>query len=280
MPRLKTPSPAMAVALLALFCSLSGTVVAASALLPKNSVTTTQIKNGSIRGIDIAPGSLTGAQINSTTLGLVPRADHAATSTTAQSAIAAQSAASAQNAQSAVTAQSAQSAQSAVTAATATNAQALGGHAAGDFVTGDTVRSIGLRFTGSQTRTLADVSGLHITATCSVNVARNGSQKDELSISASSSTDGATMSSSTNWLNGSTSALTLGPSTSAANEVASVASTGTGQKLATTTPGFVVVASDGTSVFLGGLYSGIQVAFNLYGGPCTVTTPIVITHLS
>src|ERR1700712_5556198 len=99
MPRLKTPSPAMAVALLALFCSLSGTVVAASTLLPKNSVSTAQIKNGSIRGVDVAPGSLTGAQIDAGTLGLVPRADHAATATSAQTAVAAQSAASAQNAQ-------------------------------------------------------------------------------------------------------------------------------------------------------------------------------------
>jgi len=267
----------MAVALLALFCSLSGTVVAASALLPKNSVSTAQIKNGSIRGVDIAPGSLTGTQIDASTLGLVPRADHAATSTTAQSAVAAQSAASAQTAQSAV---SAQSAQTAVTAESAQNAQLLGGHGAGDFVSGDVVRSVGLRFVGTQTRTLIDTDGLHIAATCSVNVARGGTQKDELSISAQSSQDGGTMTSAVNWLNGSTAALTLGPSTTADKQVASVASVATGQKSSTTMAGFVVVAADGTSVFLGGLYSGIQVAFNLYGGNCTVTTPIIVTHLS
>jgi hypothetical protein len=264
----------MAVALLALFFSCSGTVVAASKLLPKNSVSTAQIKNGSIHGVDVAPGTLTGAQVDAATLGLVPRADHAATATNAQSAVAAQSAGSAQSAQ------TAQSAQSAVTAQSAQNSQLLGGHGASDFITGDMVKSVGLRFTSGGTRTLIDTDGLHITATCNVNVARSGNQKDELVISAASSQDGATMTASANWLNGSSYALTLGPNTSAANEVASTASVNTGQKISTTTPGFVAVAADGTSVFLGGLYSGIQVAFNLYGGACTVTTPIILTHLN
>jgi hypothetical protein len=55
--RLRKPSPATAIALLALFVALGGTSYAAIAL-PKNSVTSKQVKNRSLRGVDFKRGQL------------------------------------------------------------------------------------------------------------------------------------------------------------------------------------------------------------------------------
>jgi len=87
------PTPATIVALVALFVSLGGTTYAAIKL-PANSVGTKQIRDGAVANRDlhaqavtgskVADNSLTGAQINSSTLGTVPMAtratsaDHAA----------------------------------------------------------------------------------------------------------------------------------------------------------------------------------------------------------
>jgi hypothetical protein len=102
-----SPSPALAISVLALFVALGGTGYAAFGL-PKNSVGTKQLKNGAVTGAKLSagavtgakvePGSLTGAEINVTKLGTVPTASQATNATHATSADSAQNAASAANA--------------------------------------------------------------------------------------------------------------------------------------------------------------------------------------
>ena len=52
------PSPAMVVAALALLVALTGTGVAAVALVPRNSVGSDQVINGSLRSVDFKPGQV------------------------------------------------------------------------------------------------------------------------------------------------------------------------------------------------------------------------------
>jgi hypothetical protein len=66
------PSPAMIVALLALFVALGGTATAAGLL-----ITGKQIKNGSVAGIDIKNNTLRGADIDESRLGAVRSAKYA-----------------------------------------------------------------------------------------------------------------------------------------------------------------------------------------------------------
>jgi hypothetical protein len=74
----RTPSPAMCVALLALFLALGGTTWAA-VKLPARSVGTAQIRNDAVTGAKVKDHALTGADIKLSTLGAVPAAVHAAT---------------------------------------------------------------------------------------------------------------------------------------------------------------------------------------------------------
>ena len=87
----KRPSPATVIALIALFVALSGSAYAA---LSKNSVSSKQVKNGSlvskdlkdgkaVTGADVADDSLTGEDLDEATLGSVPAADAASTATNA-----------------------------------------------------------------------------------------------------------------------------------------------------------------------------------------------------
>lgn len=80
------PSPAMAVALIALVVALSGSAYAAlrvpqnsvgSRQLKANAVTNGKIANGAVTGGKVAPESLTGADINLGALGTVPMAANA-----------------------------------------------------------------------------------------------------------------------------------------------------------------------------------------------------------
>src|SRR4051812_1893681 len=61
------PSPAMVVALIALFVSLTGVGYAVSKL-PKNSVKSKQIKDGQVKSVDVADNGLTGTDIDEATL--------------------------------------------------------------------------------------------------------------------------------------------------------------------------------------------------------------------
>jgi hypothetical protein len=56
------PSPAMVVALIALFVALTGVGYAVTEL-PENSVRSKQIKNGQVRSVDVADNGLTAAKV-------------------------------------------------------------------------------------------------------------------------------------------------------------------------------------------------------------------------
>jgi flagellar hook-associated protein FlgK len=107
------PSPAMAVAFIALLAALSGTATALQGKntvdsgdikngkvkakdiangavtgkkIKKNAVTGSKVKNGSLTGTDIQDNSLTGADINESTLGQVPSANTANSANSANTA--------------------------------------------------------------------------------------------------------------------------------------------------------------------------------------------------
>jgi hypothetical protein len=109
----RTPSPAMAVAFVALLAALSGTAVAlpgrntvdsgdikrgavknsdigrgavTSSKLRNGAVTGAKIRNGAITGAKLANDTVTGAKINESSLGTVPRAEAANTASTANNA--------------------------------------------------------------------------------------------------------------------------------------------------------------------------------------------------
>jgi hypothetical protein len=72
------PSPAMVVAMTALFVALSGSayaIVITGASIRNNSVTGADIRNKSLHGRDVLPDSLGGIPIKESRLGPVPRAD-------------------------------------------------------------------------------------------------------------------------------------------------------------------------------------------------------------
>ena len=64
-----TPSPALVVALIALFVALGGTSYAAITALPTNSVGTPQLKNSAVTGRKIKNGAITAAKISPSALG-------------------------------------------------------------------------------------------------------------------------------------------------------------------------------------------------------------------
>ena len=91
--RLKAPSPAFVISLVALFVALGGTTYAATSL-PKNSVGTKQLKKNAVTGPKIKKGAVTAAKINAKGL-TVPNALHATSADSATSATNATHAASA-----------------------------------------------------------------------------------------------------------------------------------------------------------------------------------------
>jgi hypothetical protein len=97
--RLRPPSPAMAVALLALFVALGGSSYAAlkigSKQIVNNSVRSKDLRNNDVRSRDVRNNSLTGADVNEARLGTVPSANTASSATSAASAGTAGSAANA-----------------------------------------------------------------------------------------------------------------------------------------------------------------------------------------
>lgn len=97
------PSPAMAVAFIALLAALSGTAIALpgtnsvdsgdiknntvrSKDIRNNNVKSGDVRNGTLTGTDVRDNSLTGADINESTLGQVPSANTANSASTANSA--------------------------------------------------------------------------------------------------------------------------------------------------------------------------------------------------
>jgi hypothetical protein len=135
----------MLVALLALFAAFGGTSYAAAKISSK------QIENNSVRGIDVKNRSLTradlkanalgGAQVNESKLGKVPSAATADRAGSAQSADSVPSAQKAVNADTVKTAQAAVTVQSSTTATRAAKAgetDKLGGQPLGAFARGIT----------------------------------------------------------------------------------------------------------------------------------------------
>jgi hypothetical protein len=113
-------SYANVVSTLCLFLVLGGGAYAATKI-PKNAVGTAQLKNGSVTGQKVAANTLTGANIDASTLGTVRNATHAASADSAGTASHAASADSAGHAG------SADSAGHATSADSAANASQLGG---------------------------------------------------------------------------------------------------------------------------------------------------------
>lgn len=100
MPRFRPPSPALCVALVGLCVALGGTTWAATSL-PVRSVGTEQLRRNAVTSPKVLNHSLTGADINSSTLGVVPAARTAAFATSAKSALTADAAGHATTADSA-----------------------------------------------------------------------------------------------------------------------------------------------------------------------------------
>jgi hypothetical protein len=88
--RLRRPSPALLVACLALFVALGGTVLAATKIdgrtIKVKSLPGNRVAVASLPGNRLAPKSIKGDQIDITTLGQVPSADHATSAETARRA--------------------------------------------------------------------------------------------------------------------------------------------------------------------------------------------------
>lgn len=105
--RLRRPSGAMLVAMVAVFASLAGGAYAATQINGKN------IENQTIAGKKLKNNTLTGLQINESSLGLVPHAALANNATNATNA------------------------NNAINATTAANANQLGGVGSGQFVHGE-----------------------------------------------------------------------------------------------------------------------------------------------
>jgi hypothetical protein len=78
--KVRLPSPAMVVALLALFVAMGGSVYAAS------KINGTTVKKNSLPGNRIKKNSVTGTQVNESTLGAVSSASNATHATTADTA--------------------------------------------------------------------------------------------------------------------------------------------------------------------------------------------------
>jgi hypothetical protein len=94
----RRPSPAMVIALLALFIAMAGTGYAATQLpansvgpkqLKKNAVERVKIKNNAVNGAKVLDGSIAGADIKESSLAKVPSAALADTATNATHAAAA-----------------------------------------------------------------------------------------------------------------------------------------------------------------------------------------------
>ncbi len=266
----------MAVAAVALFLALTGSVVAATKIA-KNSVGSTEIRNKSIKGGDIANDALTGGQINEETLGVVPRAATAGTATAATAAKTAERAATADRAGTAATAERADRAG---TAATAGDADRLGGRPASDFARSDALFTVSLKMQpGDPPKVLVERDGVRLVGRCVSGVATtSGGTADVFSLYAEADADGATLSSPRSDIDGAGGAW-LGPGTSESKRLAIQQSANTGARIVRfPDKGVMVTSAGGTTIFLGAA-AGIRVSFGLQGATCAVTAPVVVSTL-
>jgi hypothetical protein len=179
---LRRQSPALAIACIALFAALGGTVYAAKRIdghavkvksLPGNrlamgSVPGNRLKPGAIAGTRIAPGSITGAQIDAATLGQVPSAVHAEN------------------------ADSARDAETALVAVTALGANAVNGHSAG---CGQTTRY----FAGACWQTASSETALNAPAAALSCASQGGELPGALELAAFSQQPGIVLAEGGEW---------------------------------------------------------------------------------
>jgi hypothetical protein len=109
---LRRPSPALVIAVVALFMAMAGTGYAALKL-PNDSVGAKQLKKDAVTGAKVKQGSLEGSDIKLSTLGPVPAAATAAKANSAETAVRATTAESAARADTATSADHAVTADSA-----------------------------------------------------------------------------------------------------------------------------------------------------------------------
>lgn len=169
--RRRTPSPALVIALIALFAALGGTGVAATKYLSPKSV-----KKNSIPGDRLKSNTVTGKQVKESTLGKVPSAASADSATTATTAT------NATNATNATTATNATNATNATTAATATSA---GTAQNAEKVGGVTVKHFSLRVASdAAAATVLQLAGVTVSLACPggdpVLTAKNTSGADDM----------------------------------------------------------------------------------------------------
>jgi hypothetical protein len=185
---MRLPSPAMAVAALALFVALGGTVYAAKKAridgtavrvksLPGNrlklrSIPKNRLKPGVLKGLAAAgAGPITGAEVDELTLGQVPEAAHALSADTAQSAA---------------------DAQTAVNAVNAINAQTVNGHSAGCMP--------GTRlFAGACWQASASEAAISATAAADSCAVQGGALPEALQLAAFSQQPGVSLDAGTEW---------------------------------------------------------------------------------
>jgi hypothetical protein len=113
-----------------------GGAYAASRVMPRNSVGTRQLRKNAVTGAKVKDGSLSGADVDASTLGRVPAAAHADLATRAETATSSGHATSADTATTANQANSASQANTAKRAATAdlaTNSEKLAGAPPSDY---------------------------------------------------------------------------------------------------------------------------------------------------
>lgn len=288
--------------MIALFLALSGSVVAATTKLTKNSVGSGEIKNKSIKGGDIGDDAVTGSQVNESSLGVVPRAATAGTATAAgvaRTADRATSAATADRAGSAGTADRAGSAGTADRAATADRATSaatadragsagsadragdsdkLSGHGVNDFTRSDQTFAVAAKLEPSDpAKVLVERDGVRLVARCVTGVpTANGGTADVLSIYAESDADGATMMSPRLEFDQVT---TVGPMTAESTRLALQQQSNVGTRAVRfPAKGITLTSPRGTTIFFGAPGS-LRVSFNLHGGTCAVTAPVVISTL-
>lgn len=101
-PSAKRPSPALVIALIALFVALGGSAYAATKIgtsdIKSNAITAAKIKNGAVTTAKIKNGAVNGAKVNEASLGTVPAAANASHADSADSATNAANATNAVNA--------------------------------------------------------------------------------------------------------------------------------------------------------------------------------------
>ncbi len=218
--RMRLPSPALAIGVLALFVALGGTVYAAKKTkisgraikvksLPGNrlkigSVPVNRLKPGALHDV-LSPGSgpITGAEIDELSLGQVPNAAHAETADVARSAT---------------------DAQTALNAVNAINAQTVNGHGAGCLP--GTVEFAGACWQTSSSE--AAVSAPAAATSCAV---RGGTLPEALQLASFAQQPGVNLDSGNEWASDLTSYTSPGlysvATVSAAAVVSSSASTST-----------------------------------------------------